>query len=65
MKARIRYWILRKVYEFIYWFGDTCGSESRLVYGYYRKFKHPTLVPNEDLYQEIRRLGKAIEETQD
>ena len=59
----MKYFVLRKVYQFLYWFGDKCGSagESDIQYGYYRKYPKPSEVKDADLYAAIQNLGKGIE----
>lgn len=58
---RVRFWFLRQIYRFLYWLGQYNVSENKLLYGFYRKYPHPDLVPSDQLVQEIRRLGKDIE----
>lgn len=60
----MRLWILRKLYGFIYWFGQI-EPESDITYGYYRKFRKPETVPDAELVTEIQRLGAAIQNASD
>lgn len=57
----MKYFILRKLYEFTFWFGDKVAPpESDINYGFYRKFRHPNEVSDHELADEIRKLGNAI-----
>lgn len=59
----MKYWILRRLYEFTYWFGDKVAPpESNINYGYYTKYPKPETVKDENLVTELKRLGNAINE---
>lgn len=58
----IKYYLLRLIYRFLFWFCDVCGGAAgdRIVIGFYTKFKHHHDIKDEDLYSEICRLENAV-----
>lgn len=57
----MKYFLLRKIYGLLWRVADS-ASGSDIQYGFYRRFKKPNLILNEELAAEIKRLGCAIGE---
>ena len=58
----MKYWLLRKLYKFFYWYGQL-NPDERALYGYCRRFPEPKDVPDKQLLHYIKKLFIEIEES--
>ncbi len=60
MKNKIKYYFLRLLYRAMYAIAE---EDEYLHWGFYRQHRNPKVVPDDELYDEIEKLNKRVQET--